>query len=104
MFGWLRRCFRRESDMEAEHGPVIVQGRQLRCNVCGNQSFWAKQIELHAPMMTFMNLEAWNRVADCAICERCGHIHWFATPPAAEKIDEEASGDVTAAPGSGLTP
>ena len=44
-------------------------------------------------MMTFLNLEAWNRIADCAIRERCEHIHWFLTPPAVEESDAEASAD-----------
>jgi len=93
MFGWLTRRFRKELDVDREHGPVIVQGRQLRCNVCGNASFWAKQVQLHTPLMTFMNLDAWNRVADCAICERCGHIHWFITPPATEESGTETVDD-----------
>ena len=90
MFEWLTRRFRKELDVEGERGPVIVQGRRLRCNVCGGTSFWAKQVQLHAPTMTLLDLEAWNRVADCAICERCGYIHWFVTP-----LSTEESGTAT---------
>lgn len=90
MFGWLKRGFRKELGVEPERGPVVVRGRQLRCNVCGFGSFWAKQVQLHTPMMTFLDLEAWNRVADCAICEQCGHIHWFVTPTAAQEDEGEA--------------
>jgi predicted nucleic-acid-binding Zn-ribbon protein len=104
MFGWLTRRFRKELDVEAEHGPVIVQGRQLRCNVCGNDSFWAKQVQLHTSMMTFLDLEAWNRVADCAICERCGHIHWFATPLGAEESGTETTDKAGAAPSADSPP
>jgi predicted nucleic-acid-binding Zn-ribbon protein len=85
MFEWLTRQFHRELDVEGEHGPIIVQGRRLRCNVCGNTSFWAKQVQLHTPMMTFLDVEAWNGIADCAICERCGYIHWFVAPTATEQ-------------------
>ena len=95
MFGWLTRRFRTELDVEPERGPIVVCGRQLTCNVCGYASFWAKQVQLHTPMMTFLNLEAWNRVADCAICERCGHIHWFVTPPGAENGDAEVTQKAT---------
>lgn len=80
MLAWLRRVFRRELGVDPEHGPVIVQGIQLRCYVCSHDLFWAKQIQLHTPFMTFLNLDAWNRVADCAICQKCGYIHWFLDP------------------------
>jgi len=82
MLKWLRRAFQRELGVDRDHGPVVVQGVQLRCSVCSHDSFWAKQIQLHTPFMTFLNLEAWNRVADCAICQKCGHIHWFIDPAA----------------------
>ena len=104
MLGWLTRHFRKELDVEAEHGPVIVQGRQLRCNVCGNTSFWEKQVQLHTPMMTFLNLEAWNRVADCAICDRCGHIHWLVTPLSAEESGTEARDQAGEAPSANSAP
>src|SRR6266481_8323129 len=104
MLKWLTRRFRKELDVEAERGPVIVQGRQLRCNVCGNTSFWARQVQLHTPMMTFLDLEAWNRVADCAICERCGHIHWFVTPLGAEESSTKATGQSGEAPSANSAP
>jgi len=104
MLGWLKRRFRRELEGNREHGPVIVQGRQLRCNVCGNDTFWAKQLQLHTPMMTFLNLEAWNRIADCAICERCGHIHWFITPANVEESGAESADQSPERPNEGSAP
>jgi predicted nucleic-acid-binding Zn-ribbon protein len=102
MFEWLTRQFRKELDVEGEHGPVIVQGRRLRCNVCGNTSFWAKQVQLHTPMMTLLDLEAWNGIADCAICDRCGYIHWFVAPPSAEQSGAaaEQAGEAPSATGA----
>jgi len=47
MLKWLRRAFQRELGVDREHGPVVVQGVQLRCSVCSHDSFWAKQIQLH---------------------------------------------------------
>jgi len=88
MLKWLPRRWRRNLGVEREHGPIIVQGRQLRCTVCSNDTFWAKQIQLHTAIMTFMNLDAWNRLADCAICERCGYIHWFIAPETADRSSE----------------
>lgn len=74
--------------MSREYGPVIVQGRQLHCIVCGNGTFWEHRIQLHTPLLTFLDLEAWDRVAQCAICEHCGFIHWFMPPTAMERDSE----------------
>jgi len=99
MLGWLKQRLRKGLGARREHGPVIVQGRQLRCNVCSNDTFWAKRLQLHTPVMTFLNLEEWNRVADCAICERCGHIHWFVTPVVGEESADEQDRAVKRRPG-----
>lgn len=80
MIRWLIRAFRKESARDRTYGPVVVQGRQLSCNVCSYGIFWEHQVQLHTPFMTFLDLEEWNRVADCAVCARCGHIHWFISP------------------------
>lgn len=80
MIRWLIRAFRKESTRDRTYGPVVVQGRQLSCNVCSSGIFWEHQVQLHTPFMTFLDLEEWNHVADCAICARCGHIHWFLSP------------------------
>jgi hypothetical protein len=96
MFEWLTRGFTKESESGQERGPVIVRGRQLRCNVCANRSFRARQVRLDMPMQTLLDLDAWNGMADCAICDSCGHIHWFVTPTAT--VD---SGAVAPAPDAG---
>jgi hypothetical protein len=43
--------------------------------------------------MTFLDLEEWNRTADCAICGRCGFMHWFMPPntlpaPESESVEQ----------------
>ena len=96
MFEWLTRGFSSESGDRQDRGPVIVQGRQLRCNVCANRSFRARQVRLDTPMQTLLDLDAWTGMADCAICDRCGHIHWFVTPPATQN-----SGAVATQPDAG---
>ena len=80
MLRWLVRMFRRESTADRQYGPIEVQGRQLRCAVCSHDNFWAHDVQLHTPLMTLLNLEEFNRVANCAICSRCGYIHWFLPP------------------------
>jgi len=70
--------------MTREFGPVDVQGKQLHCNVCGNATFWEQRVELPTSFLTFLSAEAWDGVAHCAVCERCGFIHWFVPPAVAE--------------------
>ena len=98
MFDWLTRGFTKDSEGGEERGPVVVQGRELRCNVCDHRTFRARQVRLDTPMQTLLDLDAWNGMADCAICDRCGHIHWFVTPLAAQD-----SGAVATEPDAGGT-
>ena len=99
MFEWLTHGFSKDSGDAQERGPVTVQGHQLRCAVCSNQSFRARQVRLDIPMRNLLDLDAWNGMADCAICDRCGHIHWFVTSTATQE-----SGAVTPEPdASGAT-
>jgi hypothetical protein len=39
-------------------------------------------VQLHTPGASFWNVEFMNRTATCAICSKCGYIHWFLPPPA----------------------
>lgn len=72
-----------------ECGPVEVQGRQLRCTVCGNNTFWEHQIQLATPLLNFMDLEEWNRVTQCAVCERCGYVHMFIPPSTFHRAEDD---------------
>jgi hypothetical protein len=63
---------------------VEIHGRPLRCQVCGHPKFWRHDVQLNTRMATFANLDWMNAVATCAICDRCGYIHWFIPPPASE--------------------
>lgn len=87
MLRWLVRAFRKEAGRDRTYGPIVVAGHQLSCNVCSHGVFWEHQVQLHTPLMTYLDLEEWNRVADCAVCARCGHIHWFLAPAS---LPEEA--------------
>ncbi len=68
-------------------GPIEVQGRQLRCTICSHGVFWEHELQLATPLSELLDLDAWNRVAQCAICERCGYVHMF-IPPSAFKDTE----------------
>jgi hypothetical protein len=61
-------------------GPVVVQGIQLSCTICRHGIFWEREVQLPTPIFNFLDLDEWNRVAHCAVCERCGYVHMFIPP------------------------
>lgn len=63
-----------------ETGPIEVQGIQLRCVVCRHDVFWERKIQLPTPAFNFFDIDAWNRVAQSAVCARCGYVHMFLPP------------------------
>jgi hypothetical protein len=89
---WLPRFLRRDVGSESQYGPVVVHGRQLTCLVCGHGVFWEHHVQLHTPFLSFMDWEWLNRTAHCAVCARCGHMHWFVPrATAAEEIEDPAA-------------
>ncbi len=56
---------------------IEVQGKQLQCLVCGNQTFRKRQAQLNTSGAEFLNLGWANQAANCLVCEKCGYIHWF---------------------------
>jgi len=75
--------------MAKTFGPVEVQGRPLRCKVCDHATFWEQEIELPTSFLAFFSADEWNGLAQCAICERCGFIHWFVPPSALRAVDAD---------------
>jgi predicted nucleic-acid-binding Zn-ribbon protein len=74
--------------MAHEVGPVTVQGRALRCNICSHDLFWEHHIQLSGALFGFLDPES---KAHCAVCERCGFVHMF-MPSATVKDEEPAPG------------
>ena len=68
------------TDESRKFGPIEVQGRPLRCTICGHGIFWEREIQLSTSLFDILDLDAWNRVAQCAVCERCGYVHMFIPP------------------------
>jgi len=60
-----------------EFGPVTVHGYNLSCQVCRHGEFWEHHVQLHTPVATLFNLEIFNQVANCAVCAKCGYVHFF---------------------------
>ena len=63
--------FRKESQ------TVQINGRDLRCLICSNDTFYKKEAQLNTALATFFKLDWANSSALCIICENCGYIHWF---------------------------
>jgi uncharacterized protein len=62
---------------KGEPEAVQVHDRPLRCQVCGNDTFWRRSAQLHSGIATFFNLEWASPSCDCVICSACGYIPWF---------------------------
>lgn len=56
---------------------VEVQGRELKCLVCGHDAFWKREAQLNTAMATFFNFDWANSSGLCYVCAKCGYIHWF---------------------------
>lgn len=57
--------------------PVEVNGKQLRCVVCGHSEFYVTEAQLNKAVSTFFNLDWTDRSATCMVCAACTYIHWF---------------------------
>jgi hypothetical protein len=56
---------------------VEVQGRELKCLVCGHDAFRKTEAQLNTATATFFKFVWANRSGVCYVCAKCGYIHWF---------------------------
>ena len=56
---------------------VEVQGRELKCLVCGHDCFHKREAQLNTAAASFFNFDWANPTGACYICAKCGYIHWF---------------------------
>ena len=68
-----------EDDRERGEAAFVAEQR-LTCVVCRHGHFRHRQAQLHSAAASFFNLEWLGPTADCYICSRCGHVHWFIPP------------------------
>jgi len=64
--------------MSSEAQRFSSRGHDLSCRVCQHDRFHTRKAQLNTALMSLFDLDFLNRTATCAICERCGYIHWFA--------------------------
>ena len=56
---------------------AALKGESLKCQVCGNKTFWERNAQLHTGVASFFNVEWASPTCTCVICSACGYIHWF---------------------------
>ena len=64
------------SKEESRHVTVRT-GEALTCRVCGCDRFFMRKGQLNTALASFLSLDWTNPTADCAVCGRCGYVHWF---------------------------
>jgi predicted nucleic-acid-binding Zn-ribbon protein len=62
---------------KSEPETVEVNGKSLRCVVCGNDTFHSREAQLHGAVATFFDIEWTSPTATCYVCADCSYIHWF---------------------------
>jgi hypothetical protein len=62
-------------------GRFVVAERQVSCSHCGGELFQERQALLNTRLRTLFKLDWLDRAATALVCERCGLIQWFFTPP-----------------------
>ena len=62
-------------------GQYSAAGKAVVCSHCGGDRFEQHQALLNTRALTFFNLDWLNRAGAALLCESCGLIQWFATPP-----------------------
>ncbi len=62
---------------QQEAGTRIIEGRALKCPICGNDRFRTRHALMNRRWMAFLDFEWADRQAATEICSRCGHVLWF---------------------------
>jgi hypothetical protein len=60
------------------HACEIIDGVQLKCTICGHDHFWKRNVQLNSLFAELINMAWTSDSADCYVCAKCDHIHWFA--------------------------
>ncbi|MBM3879835.1 MAG: hypothetical protein FJ387_08965 [Verrucomicrobia bacterium] len=56
---------------------VEIQGRPLKCLLCGHTEFWKREAQLNTTGATLLGLDWANELGSCYVCAQCRYIHWF---------------------------
>lgn len=56
---------------------VEIQGRDLKCLVCGHDCFHKREAQLNTAAASFLYFDWASPTGVCYGCAKCGYIHWF---------------------------
>jgi predicted nucleic-acid-binding Zn-ribbon protein len=56
---------------------VTIQGRELKCLVCGHDEFHKREAQLNTAAASFFGFDWANQSGTCYVCAQCAYIHWF---------------------------
>jgi len=56
---------------------IFIKGKQLKCRICDNSTFYSRKAQLNTPIMSLLDLDWTNKSATCYVCSKCTHIEWF---------------------------
>ncbi len=56
---------------------ILVKGKQLKCRICDNTTFYKREAQLNTAAMSLLDLDWANKSATCYVCSSCTHIEWF---------------------------
>ncbi|WP_371001143.1 hypothetical protein [Muriicola sp. E247] len=54
-----------------------IKGKELKCPICENDTFWMRKTLMNTKGMTFFKLDWANKQAENYICDSCGYVYWF---------------------------
>jgi hypothetical protein len=80
------RAFADGVSSEFRAGRFMAAGKQIACPHCAGEIFELRSAVVNTRAMTFLRLDWLNRGAAILVCESCGLLSWFRTPP--ERIRE----------------
>ena len=59
---------------------VVIGGKSLVCDHCGNDAFSSRKAQLNTAQAMFFNAGWLNESASVFVCSNCGRIYWFLIP------------------------
>lgn len=57
---------------------LVVEGRAVPCPICAHDRYWTRETVMVSRGAAFFNVEWASKGAVNYVCDRCGHVLWFA--------------------------
>lgn len=63
--------------LRTEPTRVEIEGRHIKCLMCGKEQFHKRRSHLDTSLSAGLNPEWHESPATCLVCDHCGFLHWF---------------------------